>query len=1792
MLPVLVERILQNFKNGSADASSLKKALNSQNKNVTKAQRLELATRALDHVTSSYSSDNHQVFLSSISLLRDLIPFLKSKSRKAVDTVAGVELYTVNFALLFPANSLSASDAESPAELLTESLCSLFESRNCRAQSSTRSKRSAAPLPPSTPDKENHDPQVSHLTPNINNEEVLDRILYPGASGTGLPGFLPQGDSPTVTSAVAGALSVKLTCMEASMELPSLLYVTKCLIVPWIAHHASFPDKTSQRLSKTSMRRVNRFLLNVCKKTSVNPCLVLRARAFALQLGDVKLNHYARDILQSVNNLVRSRHLSTHDREAMWDAISDVHRDALKFAARFDMTDHRWLSEDVSVWFDNIISVWSRTQPLKPIPQLLCQRLSILRKAQLKKEELRCYQLQIDLYNVGAYCPEVSICKGELGENFDASLWEKVELLLDDLVRSDFVNALDGEQLPYSSQDSCAWHIAEKEGLKLLRLLRVLEPLRRTIVGLPNPDRCLPLGGEMVLRTYLNSVSEGYRALSYAQTPAGSEGENRIREVFTRFQKMVGAATEAAHDLLRHMWYQSQPGPFQSAVSCIFKLLHIYADCSDDSSSRWRDWLVCALASWFEKSLNTYSKDRSNGRTKSLRMIAELARVCEQEVSICYNCSKTPNPGRAGLLLQSREAYVLLGEWKKVAELSLQALFLLGGSENISTAPWSMEVQTAANRAVRDLTQAAQRREHIDLRNFTNNEKSFVLKLLVEYSYWARQNCDLYKSHKMFSRTVWGLREATNDVLEANAGVNDPCPVGRLHREWLSFTCNDVVPEEIVQSETQPENSGAYAHGHFCKENVLNMFNTDIEGAGDCSSWQTFLKLISEAWRACCASNFTLVGQHVKALRAWKGWESNTPPRLDLTVLSVDILAWISTELAIHDKVASSISASELSERCSPVHPYGQKGGKETDYAASISCVFSVAPLFARESEKQEKFEDANDSHCKTLIPRVVATDLVLALESAYGDIKKAVSCLRIRDNRTDDPVVPYFPFQISGTSINIGFSSHSDAGRRSLFLVLSLIRCLWRYSVLLIAAENLREASYYMTQCFHVAQHCLPADNNSVLTICALYQTACRTDPSQADFIVECNSNTLKHCSRDSAEVTDAFRMVSMMLRTAKYFLRRRLDFSIVHGQESLRPGALELLKRCDRILDLFKSRKDVRQQCLVLRLEWRFVMGLYHTENGEFQDGLVDLDHVMRNNCVHNTDAVGEALYHKAKLKLQCVRDANALFAALSKNLPVEAKRTSRVLRSAARRGTDSDEATTISTVCEIRNCLEEADQLAATKTFYPWLSRGLRKLHGFVSHESVSVVAHLSSSLGASFNIRWKYARRKKGRGRARTLVQEEENIDSVNNALQNLSVTCRRDFGIDDVHHVSSLLQDSKCVLVGLNISEDRSKLIVWRLCGRGACVHRVALPDSGPSSFESIVGRIDGALSKMKTNSYKGEKPMTEKAKRKWWEDRYALDKDVESILVDIENDWLSDAKLLLVPSVSPCTEIHHGGKEASNTESLLEFSRRAIQKSSEEAHFDSEESGSRGAHEDSHMGQLVLMLDTELELIPWESLPFLRTANVSATRSPSLEFLKHHLSSGSKAVHKQDLLYVVNPAGDLTRTEERLAGALGNRDGWAGVCGAQGQEVVSSLYSGQDLYLFCGHGSGESYFSPSKLCRDLDAPVSLLMGCSSVRPDHGFNGAVENGGTAIDFLTHGSQAVVGNLWDVSDGEIDRLTSALLSSWLGDGEGAEGEDGGATLSDAVTSARRACRLPYLVGAACVVIGAPNITAHSR
>jgi len=233
-----------------------------------------------------------------------------------------------------------------------------------------------------------------------------------------------------------------------------------------------------------------------------------------------------------------------------------------------------------------------------------------------------------------------------------------------------------------------------------------------------------------------------------------------------------------------------------------------------------------------------------------------------------------------------------------------------------------------------------------------------------------------------------------------------------------------------------------------------------------------------------------------------------------------------------------------------------------------------------------------------------------------------------------------------------------------------------------------------------------------------------------------------------------------------------------------------------------------------------------------------------------------------------------------------------------------------------------------------------------------------------------------------------------------------------------------------------------------------------------------------------------------------------------------------------------------------------------------------------------------------------------------ASRLPCAAFVRacgaaaDALQAPDGGVHSARAFYVLNPMGDLLPTQRRFAHKFEHTFGWAGVTGRppwaaaapaaveagggvaaaaaaaggggaaelpQPQQVLKRALCDKELFVYCGHGDGRALLPGPELRGLPRCAVSLLMGCSSgaLRP----HGGLAPSGTPLHYLHARCPALVANLWDVTDGEIDRLCDHLLDRCAGEG----GE-----LLTALAQARGACRLRFLTGAATVCYGVPVTT----
>ncbi|KAJ6502399.1 cysteine peptidase C50 [Mycena sanguinolenta] len=249
--------------------------------------------------------------------------------------------------------------------------------------------------------------------------------------------------------------------------------------------------------------------------------------------------------------------------------------------------------------------------------------------------------------------------------------------------------------------------------------------------------------------------------------------------------------------------------------------------------------------------------------------------------------------------------------------------------------------------------------------------------------------------------------------------------------------------------------------------------------------------------------------------------------------------------------------------------------------------------------------------------------------------------------------------------------------------------------------------------------------------------------------------------------------------------------------------------------------------------------------------------------------------------------------------------------------------------------------------------------------------------------------------------------------------------------------------------------------------------------------------------------------------------------------------------------------------------------------------------------DDEHM---FLILDKNIQGLPWESIPILRGRSVS--RIPSVDFLLDRVQlagwmahgPGTSAVVDRAVVdprkayCVLNPSGDLVRTEGRFKSWVQGMEkvGWQSVIGLPPteQQFLDALRK-KDLVVYFGHGGAEQYLRSHKIRNLPRCAATMLWGCSSGTLRE--MGDFDRVGTPYNYMLAGCPTLVANLWDVTDRDIDIFSQSVFDKLKLTADGvrtwdAAGEDQ-TSLVAAVAQSRTSCKLKYLTGAAPVVYGIP-------
>ncbi|XP_020573851.1 separase-like [Phalaenopsis equestris] len=272
---------------------------------------------------------------------------------------------------------------------------------------------------------------------------------------------------------------------------------------------------------------------------------------------------------------------------------------------------------------------------------------------------------------------------------------------------------------------------------------------------------------------------------------------------------------------------------------------------------------------------------------------------------------------------------------------------------------------------------------------------------------------------------------------------------------------------------------------------------------------------------------------------------------------------------------------------------------------------------------------------------------------------------------------------------------------------------------------------------------------------------------------------------------------------------------------------------------------------------------------------------------------------------------------------------------------------------------------------------------------------------------------------------------------------------------------------------------------------------------------------------------------------------------------------------------------------------------------------------------------IILVLDSDVQMISWENMPILRKQEVYRMPSLGSILLKLNYHAREKSTFEVNLpcidpfraYYLLNPSGDLIHTQQQFEEWFQNHK-WEGKAGnAPTSEELLLALQNHDLYLYFGHGSGMQYIRADSFGKLSSCAAAFLMGCSSGSLRQ--RGCYAPQGAPLHYLFAGSPAIIANLWEVSDKDIDRFAKAILNSWTQDSilhkcnkciDLAETSNAGKSkfpsrrnflkyaeiveetcrfceaklrVASFISEARSACKLPTIIGASVVCYGVPTI-----
>ncbi|KAG8368750.1 hypothetical protein BUALT_Bualt15G0078400 [Buddleja alternifolia] len=359
----------------------------------------------------------------------------------------------------------------------------------------------------------------------------------------------------------------------------------------------------------------------------------------------------------------------------------------------------------------------------------------------------------------------------------------------------------------------------------------------------------------------------------------------------------------------------------------------------------------------------------------------------------------------------------------------------------------------------------------------------------------------------------------------------------------------------------------------------------------------------------------------------------------------------------------------------------------------------------------------------------------------------------------------------------------------------------------------------------------------------------------------------------------------------------------------------------------------------------------------------------------------------------------------------------------------------------------------------------------------------------------------------------------------------------------------------------------------------------------------------------------------------WWTQRNRLDECLGKFLQDMEDLWLGTWKYLLLGKWPDSSCLDSIQKSCSEDEKhLLQLvvgkncyvgvQSEASSKTSSEFEntlhllFKRMLETSQNSDQTDHVNKnaIILVLDFEVQMLPWESLPILR--NKEIYRMPSVGSIFATLDRCCQnqdqfetttpdfpVIDPLDSYYLLNPDGDLSRTQVEFEDWFKDQNIEGTIGTVPTIEELTLALKNHDLFIYFGHGSGMQYIPGHEIQKLDNCAATLLLGCSS--GSLYLKGCYMPHGAPISYLLAGSPVIVANLWEVTDKDIDRFGKAMLDAWLKERSADCAQcdvsvnkckfrkcNHRPRIGSFMGQARNSCTLGYLIGASPVCYGVPT------